>query len=159
TVITGTIEILADGVRDDPSLSEVAKMIDEAAVRGAELTQRLLAFARRQPLQPRRIDVNALMIDAANLLRPTLGQRVEIDAILEEDAWPALVDPSQLTTALLNLALNARDAMPDGGKLMLETGNVHLDDSYARANTDVQAGPYVMIAVSDTGQGIPADIR
>jgi PAS domain S-box-containing protein len=156
TVITGTIEILEDGVKDDPGLAEIAHMIDDAAVRGAELTQRLLAFARRQPLQPRVTDVNTLIVDAAKLLRPTLGEHVEIESVFEHDAWPALVDPSQLTTALINLALNARDAMPDGGKLVLETGNVQLDESYARTNAEVTPGPYVMIAVSDTGQGIPA---
>jgi CheY-like chemotaxis protein len=134
-------------------------MIDEAAVRGAELTQRLLAFARRQPLQPRTTDVNALIVDAAKLLRPTLGEHVEIESVFEDDAWTALVDPGQLSTALINLALNARDAMPDGGKLVVETGNVHLDESYARAHAEVQPGPYVMIAVSDTGHGIPAAIR
>src|SRR5262249_36460255 len=158
TVITGTIEILEDGVAGDPALAEIAHMIDEAAVRGAELTQRLLAFARRQPLQPRTTDINALIVDAAKLLRPTLGEHIEVEAAFE-DAWPALVDPSQLTTALINLALNARDAMPDGGKLVLETGNVHLDEGYARANVEVAPGPYVMIAVSDTGHGIPAAIR
>jgi len=158
TVITGTIEILEDGVKQDAALVEIARMIDEAAVRGAELTQRLLAFARRQPLQPRTTDVNTLIVDAAKLLRPTLGEHVEIESVFEEDAWPALVDPSQLTTALLNLALNARDAMPDGGKLVLETGNVHLDEGYARAHAEVLPGPYVMVAVSDTGDGIPAAI-
>jgi PAS domain S-box-containing protein len=159
TVITGTIEILEDGVAQDPELAAIAQMIDEAALRGAELTQRLLAFARRQPLQPRTTDVNALIIDAAKLLRPTLGEQVEIESAFEENAWPALVDPSQLTTALLNLALNARDAMPEGGKLVLETGNVHLDESYARSHDEVAPGPYVMVAVSDTGHGIPAAIR
>ena len=159
TVITGTIEILEDGVAHDASLAAIAKMIDEAAARGAELTQRLLAFARRQPLQPRTTDINTLIVDAAKLLRPTLGEHVEIESALEADAWPAMVDPGQLTTALLNLALNARDAMVGGGKLMLETGNVHLDEAYAKAQGDVTPGPYVMIAVSDTGQGIPAAIR
>jgi PAS domain S-box-containing protein len=159
TVITGTIEILEEGVAEDPSLAAIAKMIDEAAMRGAELTQRLLAFARRQPLQPRTTDVNTLIVEAAKLLRPTLGERIEIESVFEDDAWLALVDPSQLTTALLNLALNARDAMPEGGKLILETGNVHLDESYAKAHSEVTPGPYVMIAVSDTGHGIPAAIR
>jgi CheY-like chemotaxis protein len=159
TVITGTIEILEDGVADDPALAEIARMIDEAAVRGAELTQRLLAFARRQPLQPRTTDVNTLIVDAAKLLRPTLGEHIEIESVFEDDAWPALVDPSQLSTALINLALNARDAMLEGGKLVLETGNVHLDESYARAHAEVHPGPYVMVAVSDTGHGIPAAIR
>ena len=159
TVITGTIEILAEGVAEDPGLAAIARMIDEAAMRGAELTQRLLAFARRQPLQPRTTDVNSLIVDAAKLLRPTLGEHVEIESVFEDDAWPALVDPSQLTTALINLALNARDAMPDGGKLVLETGNVQLDESYAHMHDEVMPGPYVMIAVSDTGHGIPAAIR
>ena len=159
TVITGTIEILEDGVAHDPGLAEIARMIDDAAVRGAELTQRLLAFARRQPLQPRTTDINSLIVDAAKLLRPTLGEHIEVESVFEDEAWPALVDPSQLTTALINLALNARDAMPDGGKLVLETGNVQLDESYARANVEVAPGPYVMIAVSDTGHGIPAAIR
>jgi PAS domain S-box-containing protein len=158
TVITGTIEILEEGVNDDPSLAAIARMIDEAALRGAELTQRLLAFARRQPLQPRTTDINTLIVDAAKLLRPTLGEHVEIESAFEDDAWPALVDPSQLTAALINLAVNARDAMPGGGKLVLETGNVQLDDSYARMHDEVAPGPYVMIAVSDTGHGIPAAI-
>ena len=107
-------------------------MIDEAAERGADLTRHLLAFARKQPLQPREVDVNALILETAKLLHPTLGEQIEIDPLLAADAWPALVDPSQLTTAVLNLALNARDAMPNGGKLVLETNNVHLDEAYAR---------------------------
>jgi nitrogen-specific signal transduction histidine kinase/CheY-like chemotaxis protein len=159
TVITGTIEILAEAVADKPQLAAIAKMIDEAAERGADLTQHLLAFARRQPLQPQETDINSLLIETVKLLRPTLGEQVEIESMLESDSWPALVDPNQLATALINLALNARDAMPNGGKLTVETGNVHLDDSYATVNSDVRQGPYVMIAVSDTGGGIPAAIR
>jgi PAS domain S-box-containing protein len=159
TVITGTVEILADGVADRPELATIAKMIDDAATRGANLTQQLLAFARKQPLQPREIDVNELILDTANLLRPTLGEHIEIETTLEDDPWRALADPSQLSTALLNLAINARDAMPDGGKLTLESGNVILDEAYANANPDVERGSYVMIAVSDTGAGIPAAIR
>jgi PAS domain S-box-containing protein len=159
TVITGTIDILARAVAKDKTLASIAKMIDDAAERGAELTRRLLAFARKQPLQPRVTDINALVHDAATLLRPSLGEQVEIELMLEEDAWPALVDPNQLVTALVNLALNARDAMGDGGKVTLETGNVILDEAYAAANPDVQPGAHVMIAVSDTGSGIPAAIR
>ncbi|HLH88958.1 MAG TPA: MASE4 domain-containing protein [Xanthobacteraceae bacterium] len=156
TVITGTIEILADGVADRPDLASIAKLIDEAATRGAELTRQLLAFARKQPLQPRETDINALAAEAASLLRPTLGEQVEIESVLEADAWPALVDRGQLVTAIINLGINARDAMPGGGKLTLETANVMLDEGYARLNADVHAGPYVMVAVSDTGTGIPA---
>jgi signal transduction histidine kinase len=159
TVITGTIEILADAVAHEPKLVEFATMIDDAAQRGAELTQHLLAFARKQPLHPRATDTNELVIGAAKLLRPTLGEHIEIESMLEENAWPALVDPGQFTTALVNLALNARDAMPNGGKLTLETGNVYLDEAYAKAHSEVSPGAYAMIAVSDNGTGIPAAIR
>jgi signal transduction histidine kinase len=156
TVITGTIGILADAVTSDPQLVAIARMIDEAAERGANLTKHLLAFARRQPLQPREIDVNTLILETVKLLRPTLGEHIQIDPLLADDASTALVDPSQLTTAILNLALNARDAMPTGGKLALETNNVYLDEGYATMHSEVTAGNYVLVAVSDTGSGIPA---
>ena len=159
TVITGTIEILATAVADHPQFAAIAKMIDEAAQRGAAMTQHLLAFARKQPLQPRTTDINALVIDAVKLLRPTLGDQVAIETMLEEDAHPALVDPNQLVTALINLALNSRDAMPSGGKLTLETGNVLVDESYARMHQGMAIGPHVMIAVSDSGSGIAPENR
>jgi len=158
TVITGTIEILADAVKDRPQLAQITNMIASAAARGADLTQHLLAFARRQPLQPRNTDVNALVVDVARLLRPTLGEQIEIESMLAHDCAPALIDPSQLSTAILNLAFNARDAMPDGGKLTLETRNVVLDENYARLTSEVTAGNYIMIAVSDTGKGIPGSL-
>jgi signal transduction histidine kinase/CheY-like chemotaxis protein len=158
TVITGTIEILSDAVKDRPHLVQITNLISGAAARGAELTKHLLAFSRRQPLQPRNTDVNALIVDASGLLRPTLGEHIEIESMLAHDSAPALIDPSQLSTAILNLALNARDAMPDGGKLTLETKNVVLDENYARLNSDVRPGNYVMIAVSDTGEGIPNNL-
>jgi signal transduction histidine kinase len=158
TVITGTIEILAEAVADRSDLAAIARMIDEAAARGADLTQRLLAFARKQPLQPREVDVNSLVMETAKLLRPTLGERVEVNMVLAGDAPRALIDPSQLTNAILNLALNARDAMADGGKLTVETGNVVLDEAYAAMNSEVNAGNYVMVAVTDSGHGIPAGI-
>ncbi|WP_244549243.1 PAS domain S-box protein [Bradyrhizobium canariense] len=156
TVITGTIGILADAVADRPELEAIAKMIDEAAERGGQLTKHLLAFARKQPLQPREIDVNALVLEAVKLLRPTLGEQIQIESLLAEDAWTALVDPNQLTTAILNLALNARDAMPAGGSLAIETKNTYLDEAYADMHAEVTPGNYVMLAVSDTGQGIAA---
>jgi PAS domain S-box-containing protein len=155
TVITGTIGILEEAVAERPELVAITKLIDEAAERGANLTKHLLAFARKQPLRPLDVDVNALVLEAAKLLHPTLGENVEITPLLAEDAWTALVDPNQLTTAVLNLALNARDAMPNGGKLALETSNVYLDENYASTHTEVAAGHYVMVAVSDTGTGIP----
>ncbi|NVN84447.1 MAG: response regulator [Rhodopseudomonas sp.] len=159
TVITGTAEILIEDLGDRPELANLAKMIAQAADRGADLTRHLLAFARKQPLQPSNVNVNAMVLGVQQLLRPTLGEHIEIEAMLEDDAEPAHIDPSQLSAALLNLAVNARDAMPNGGKLMIETGNVVLDDSYAHDNPDVRPGAYVMIAVSDTGIGIPANLR
>jgi PAS domain S-box-containing protein len=158
TVITGTIEILADAVAKEPELVAIAKMIDEAASRGADLTRHLLAFARKQPLQPRETDLNTLIIETAKLLRPTLGEQIEIESIFEDESCPATVDANQLATALLNLAINARDAMPDGGKLILETRSAVLDENYASVHSEVRAGRYALIAVSDTGTGIPAGI-
>ena len=157
TVITGTIGILGDAVADQPELAVIATMIDEAAERGGQLTKHLLAFARKQPLQPREIDVNNLVLETVKLLRPTIGEQVQIDPCLDKDTWSALIDPNQLTSAILNLALNARDAMPDGGKLAIETKNVDLDQAYADINVEVIPGRYVMIAVSDTGCGIPPE--
>jgi PAS domain S-box-containing protein len=156
TVITGTIGILTDALADRPELEAIARMIDEAAERGGQLTKHLLAFARKQPLQPREVDVNTLVLETVKLLRPTLGQQIQIDPLLADDAWPALVDPNQLTTAILNLSLNARDAMPEGGSLVIETKNIYLDAAYADLHAEVTAGHYVMIAVSDTGSGIAA---
>jgi PAS domain S-box-containing protein len=158
TVITGTIEILAEAVEKDPKLVAIAKMIDDAAMRGAELTQHLLAFARKQPLQPRETDVNTLIIDTAKLLRPTLGEHIEIESIFDDEVCFATVDPNQLTTAILNLALNSRDAMPNGGKVILETRSAYLDETYSTLHNDVKPGRYAMLAVSDTGTGIPAAI-
>ncbi|WP_047307380.1 ATP-binding protein [Rhodopseudomonas palustris] len=159
TVITGGIEIIADGVADRPALKDVAAMIDQAAIRASDLTHSLLSFSRKQPLQPRSIDVNALMLDTVKLLRPTLGAGIEIDVEPAPDLRPALADPSQLGSALINLAINARDAMRGNGKLLLETGNVDLDQAYAAQHDEVSAGRYVMLAVSDNGCGIPAAIR
>ncbi len=159
TVITSTIDILADGVADKPELGAIARLIGEAAARGAELTSQLLSFARKQALQPREVDVNELVLASARLLRPTLGENIGIQTQLDVAAYPAMIDPSQLTTAILNLAVNARDAMPDGGKLTLETANIILDEEYAAANREVTPGSYVMVVVSDTGTGIPLDIQ
>jgi signal transduction histidine kinase/ActR/RegA family two-component response regulator len=158
TVITGTIEILAESVADRPELAAIARMMDEAAGRGADLTHRLLAFARKQPLQPREVDVNSLVTEAANLLRSALGEQIDVHMVLAGDTSLALIDPSQLHDAILNLALNARDAMPDGGDLTIETCNVVLDENYFSIDSDVVAGNYVMVTVTDSGHGIPASI-
>ena len=159
TVITGTTETLVAALRDQPALLKTAELIDQAAERCSELIQHLLAFARRQPLQPRNVDINSTVLDIAKLLRPTLGEQIEIDSMLEQEVATAHIDASQLANSLLNMAINARDAMPNGGKLLLETGNVVLDEAYAAANPDVRPGPYVMIAVSDTGTGMSKEVQ
>jgi signal transduction histidine kinase len=156
TVITGTIEILGEAVADRPQLAQIARLIEEAASRGTALTQHLLAFARKQPLQPTSVDINMLIVDTVKLLQPTIGERVSIDFVPGEDVAPALVDASQLATAMLNLALNARDAMPNGGQLRIETANVELQDNRIPAYDGPAAGQYVMISISDTGHGIAA---
>ncbi|MBI5128988.1 MAG: response regulator [Rhodopseudomonas palustris] len=159
TVISGTAEILLEELKDKPDLVSIARMIEQAAGRGADLTRQLLAFARKQPLQPRNVDVNQIVLDAEKLLRATIGEHIEIEVQLQQDLEAAQIDPSLLSSALLNLAVNARDAMPKGGKLLLETSTAMLDQSYALQNPDVPPGHYVMIAVSDTGTGIPANLR
>jgi PAS domain S-box-containing protein len=159
TVITGTTETLVSRLRNQPDLVAVARLIDDAAERCGELVKHLLAFARKQPLKPHNVDINKAVLDVAKLLRPTLGQQIEIGTVLGKDVRPAHIDPSQLANAVINMAINARDAMPNGGRLLLETANVELDEAYAAANPDTQAGPYVMLAISDTGAGMTADVR
>ena len=157
TVVMGNAELLQEHPATDAQQRMLAVEIASAAQRGAELTQRLLAFARKQALDPRAVDVNTLLADIDPLLRRTLGAHIEIDLVRAAGLWPALVDRGQLENALLNLCLNARDAMGAGGRLTLETGNVRLDAEYAARHSEVVAGPYVMLAVSDTGQGIAAE--
>jgi signal transduction histidine kinase len=159
TVITGTIDILAEAVAGTPKLAGIVKMIDEAASRGAELTRHLLAFARKQPLQSHPVDINVLVVEMARLLRSTLGERVDIALQLAPEASPARADTTLLATALINLGVNARDAMPDGGKLTFSTSTVTLAGLDLGTEGEVRPGAYVMIAVSDTGTGIPAGIR
>ncbi len=156
TVIIGNIELLQEEL-DDEDMSEMAEMIASAAHRGAELTHRLLAFARRQPLEPRSLELGKLVASLDPLLRRTLGEHIDIRTVSSNDLWPALADPAQLENALLNLALNARDAMPGGGRLTIETRNVHLAADYVAQYPDLEEGQYVMLAVSDTGSGIPGE--
>ena len=159
TIITGSIETLSEALGDRSDLAAIASTIDEAAERGSELTQRLLAFARKQPLQPRYTDINPLIVETAKLLRPLLGEQIEVQFALNADASMAFVDPSQLTTSVINLAINARDAMRSGGRLTLETSNVDLDRSYTLINPDANPGSYVVIVVSDNGSGMPEAVR
>ncbi|QOZ77344.1 two-component system sensor histidine kinase/response regulator [Bradyrhizobium sp. CCBAU 53351] len=159
TVISGNTETLVEGLKQQPELQRVARLIDDAAERCAELIQHLLAFARRQPLQPRNVEINAAIADIAKLLRPTLGEQIQIETVLEQGPMTAHIDPSRLTNAVLNMAINARDAMPNGGKLLLETHRVVLDEAYVQAHADVAAGPYIMLAVSDTGTGMTIETQ
>ncbi|MGC2779694.1 MAG: CHASE3 domain-containing protein [Bradyrhizobium sp.] len=159
TIITGSIEVLIDTVQERPAAAELATLIGKATDRCSELIRHLLAFARKQPLHPRDIDVNATVQDIAKLLRPTLGEQVEIRTILADEDLVAHIDSAQLANALVNMAINARDAMPDGGRLLLETLSTTLDEAYAAANPGVVSGRYVVVAVSDTGNGMPAEVR
>jgi PAS domain S-box-containing protein len=126
----------------------------DGAKRASELIKRLLAFARKQPLAPRRLDANALVRDMSEILRRTLGAHIELETVLAGGLWTINADQNQLESALLNLATNARDAMPEGGKLTIETSNAHLDDRYATQHAEVSPGQYVLIAVTDTGVGM-----
>jgi PAS domain S-box-containing protein len=159
TVITGTTEALVARVQDQPDLVAVARLIDDAANRCAELVKQLLAFARKQPLQPRNVNINERVMETAKLLRPTLGEQIEIETILGDELPMAHIDPSQLANAVINMAINARDAMPNGGKLLLETRNVVLDEAYGHSNPDTQPGAYVMLAITDTGTGMPKAVQ
>src|SRR6476620_5514669 len=128
------------------------------ARRAESLTQRLLAFSRQQPLDPKPVDIGRLVTNMSDLLRRTLGEHVTVETVLGGGVWRAHADLNQLELAILNLAVNARDAMPNGGKLTLETANVHLDEQYAASQVEVLPGQYVMLAVSDTGSGMPSDV-
>jgi PAS domain S-box-containing protein len=154
TVILGNTEILSEQLAGNPRLAALADMAMDAAQRGAALTQRLLAFARRQALAPRALDVNQLVAGMDALLRRTLGEHIEIHFAPDAGLWPALVDPMQLENALLNLCLNARDAMTGGGRLTIATANSHVREDPQQRRGDVLAGHYVMLSVSDTGTGI-----
>jgi signal transduction histidine kinase len=126
--------------------------------RAESLTQRLLAFSRQTPLEPKPTDIGNLVAGLSDLLRRTLGEQVTVETVLGGGLWRANVDPNQLEVAIINLAVNARDAMPGGGKLTLETANVYLDDNYAASQVEVLPGQYVMVAVTDSGVGMTPEV-
>ncbi len=130
----------------------------DGAHRAALLTARLLAFSRQLPLAPRPLDVNKLVGGMSEMLRHTIGEHLRVETVLAGGLWRAFVDPGQLENAILNLVINARDAMPDGGRLTVETSNAHLDDAYALANAGAEAGQFVLLSVTDTGTGMAADV-
>jgi PAS domain S-box-containing protein len=154
TVIIGGAETLLDENLGNLHIAELAQMIRSAGERGSELTNHLLSFARRQPLEPRALQVNDLLKNMGGLLRRTLGEDVELRVVRDDQAWPVMADPAQLESAVLNLSLNARDAMPSGGKLTIETSNVSLDQAYCDANDEISVGDYLMVAVTDNGEGM-----
>lgn len=159
TVIIGSNETLIERLGPDQAgLKDLAERTNQAALRASALTQRLLAFSRRQILQPMAFDLNVVVHEMGDMLRRTLGETIEIETVLADGLWPVLADKPQVEAALLNLAVNARDAMPDGGTLAIATANVQLDDAYVASNVDVKAGPYVMLAVSDTGMGMVPEV-
>ncbi|MBM3578015.1 MAG: response regulator [Alphaproteobacteria bacterium] len=140
---------------------EYVKLIDSAmdgADRAAAMVRRLLAFSRRQPLSPRPLDANKFVASVSDMVRRALGEKIELETVLAGGLWTTKIDQHELESAIVNLAVNARDAMPNGGKLTIETANCYLDDAYAAENQDLKPGQYVMIAVTDTGQGMSSEV-
>ncbi|GJE52143.1 Sensor histidine kinase RcsC [Methylobacterium tardum] len=158
-IILGSLDLLgrrmANGDERQRRLIENAR---EGATRAANLTQRLLAFSRRQPLEPKPLDANKIVSGLSELLRRTLPETIQIETVLGGGLWRTHVDAGQLENALLNLAVNARDAMPEGGRLTIETANAHLDEAYAASRVEVTAGQYVLVAVTDTGTGMSPEV-
>lgn len=156
TVIVGSLDMLLELASKKQKILVEAAL--RAALRGNELTKRLLAFARQQPLSPQPINLNERLPALVSLLKRTLGETVVIRTSLAQDLWITDVDPSQVEDALVNLAINARDAMPEGGVLTIETRNVTLDADYAARNAEVTPGEYTLLSVTDTGSGMPAEV-
>jgi signal transduction histidine kinase/CheY-like chemotaxis protein len=157
-IIVGSLDIMRRRIAS--GRTDVMRYVDsasEGAQRAALLTQRLLSFARRQPLAPAATDANKLVSGLAELLRRTLGETIHTEFVQSGGLWQAYVDPGQLESAIVNIAINARDAMPAGGTITIETANAYLDDDYAACHEEVKAGQYVVIAVTDTGAGMSAE--
>ena len=159
-IVSANLDLAAAGetVRADPRLAARLQNAIEAVTRGSRLTGQLLAFARRQALEPRSVDLGRVLRDMSDMLRRSLGETIQVETVIAGGLWNTLADPNQLENTVLNLAINGRDAMPDGGKLTLEVANAFLDDAYAAAHTDVAAGQYVMLAVTDTGSGMTPEV-
>ena len=158
TVIIGMSNLLGEEVASDPALSSLVRFIEEAAERGSQLTQRMLAFARKQPRQSQVLDLGEIVGRVAAVLSRTLGDDIKVSTNIAVNAWPALADPSQVEDTILNLAVNARDAMPDGGYLVIETANAHFDSHYAEMHQEVIPGDYVAIMITDSGTGMAREI-
>ncbi len=160
TAILGNVELaLRRNNASDERVGRSLSAIRQASLRAATLVQRLLTFSRQHPQEVKTVDVNRLVSDMSELLHRSIGETIRIETVLAGGLWKTALDPNQLENAVLNLAVNARDAMPKGGSLTIETSNAYLDEAYARSVPDVKAGQYVMIAVSDTGGGMSAEVR
>jgi PAS domain S-box-containing protein len=158
TVVIGNLDLLQEHLAKDPAAADHAARAMRAATRGAALTRQLLAFARRQPLDAKIIDVNERVEGTMDLLYRTLGEEITVSTQLAPNLWPAVADPTQLETAIVNLAINARDAMPEGGRLLIETANKRIDANDVAKSFEAAPGNYVMLAVSDTGTGMPPEV-
>ena len=158
--IVGSLDLMQTRIAQGrtENVERYAKAAMSSAQRAAALTHRLLAFARRQPLDPKPVNANQLIASMEDLLRRTIGPLHALEIVTAGGLWTTLCDPNQLESAILNLAINARDAMPDGGKLTIETANAYLDDAYAAAQPDLRSGQYVAICITDTGTGMPPDV-
>jgi len=159
-IIIGSLDLAQRRLNgsEDPRLLNSIQNARDGAQRAAVLTARLLAFSRQQPLAPEVIDANKLVGGMSELLRRTLGEQIRIETVLAGGLWPSFADLSQLENAILNLSVNARDAMPGGGHLTIETANTELDDRYSRMHSEVEAGQYVMISITDTGTGMSPEV-
>jgi two-component system cell cycle sensor histidine kinase/response regulator CckA len=159
TVISGYERMILDELTEEDPLREYAGEVLEAANRAAELTSQLLTFSRRQVIQPRVMNVNTVLTHVEKMLRRLIGEDIELTLKLDEEVGNIRSDPSHIEQAIVNLAVNSRDAMPDGGRILIETANAHLDENYARTHLGVKPGDFVMVAVSDTGHGMDAETR
>jgi nitrogen-specific signal transduction histidine kinase/CheY-like chemotaxis protein len=159
SVIVGSLDLARRRMTTDvPRAQDYMDQALDAAQRAASLTARLLAFARAQPLSPAACDPNTLVGGMSEILRQTLGEETRLETVLAGGLWGVFIDPSQLENGILNLCVNARDAMPSGGRLTIDTSNAHLDEAYAVDHPDVTAGQYVVISVTDTGEGMSAEV-
>ena len=157
-VVMGNLQLTENAVHDDPKVVKRIRSAMDAATRGSELTRRLLAFSRQQTLEDEDIDVNALVLDTRDMLIRTIGEQIRLEIKTSEDVWPIATDRTQLETALLNLAINARHAMEQGGTLTIETANAVLSEDDVEGKVDMRPGEYVLIRVTDTGHGMPPEI-
>src|SRR2546425_1680239 len=159
TVINGYSELVLNSLGANLLARKNVEQIKKAGRRAATLTRQLLAFSRRQVLQLKVLDLNAVVTNFEAMLQPLIGEDILLEAVLQPRLGLVKVDPGQIEQIILNLTVNARDAMPEGGKLTIETANVELDEAYARRHVSVRPGSYVMLAISDTGCGMDAETQ